>query len=347
MTCRMRCIVMSRDTKSRKWNITINNPLDHGFTRDKIKEQLKAFKSCVYWCISDEVGLEGTPHTHIYMALKNGSLFTTVLKRFKGGHIEMAKGTSQQNRDYTFKEGPKWENDEKEGTNLRNTHEEWGEMPIESQGKRNDLEELYKMVESGMSDADIIKEMPSAMVRIDSIRQTRQVLIEDEFKNTFREIETTYVFGKTGTGKTRDIMERYGYSNVFRVTDYEHPFDGYKNQDVIMFDEFRSSLKVSDMLVYLDGYPVELPSRYANKIACFTKIYVVSNWDLTDQYSNVQDEHLETWKAFLRRVDFVKQYTGTDKIKKGTTEYLSEPNFTEIKADPEVVKAFEKQSSMN
>ena len=27
------------------------------------------------------------------------------------------------------------------------------------------------------------------------------------------------------------------------LTDYTHPFDGYKGQDVIIFEEFRSDLK--------------------------------------------------------------------------------------------------------
>ena len=83
-------------------------------------------------------------------------------------------------------------------------------------------------------------------------------------------------------------MEQYGYSNVFRVTDYEHPFDGYKGQDVIVFEEFRSSLRIGDMLNYLDGYPVELRCRYSNKQACFTKVYIISNISLRDQYRDLQ-----------------------------------------------------------
>ena len=26
-------------------------------------------------------------------------------------------------------------------------------------------------------------------------------------------------------------MGKYGYTNIFRVTDYDHPFDNYKGQD--------------------------------------------------------------------------------------------------------------------
>jgi hypothetical protein len=56
------------------------------------------------------------------------------------------------------------------------------------------------------------------------------------------------------------------------------------------------------MLNYLDIYPLELPCRYTNKVACFTKVYIVSNLDLNEQYRDVQFDYPETWKAFLRRI---------------------------------------------
>ena len=80
-------------------------------------------------------------------------------------------------------------------------------------------------------------------------------------------MQVTYVFGQTGKGKTRHILEKYGYENIYRVTDYDHTFDGYIGQDVLVFEEFRSNLRISDMLNYLDGYPLNLPSRYYNKVA--------------------------------------------------------------------------------
>ena len=104
-------------------------------------------------------------------------------------------------------------------------------------------------------------------------------------------------------------MEMYGYRNVYRVTDYSHPFDGYMGQDVILFEEFRSSIKLGDMLKYLDGYPVVLPCRYANKQACFTKVYIVTNVPLSKQYTGSQVDCMEDYKAFLRRIHRVKHYT--------------------------------------
>ena len=97
-------------------------------------------------------------------------------------------------------------------------------------------------------------------------------------------------------------MEAFGYSNVYQVTNYNHPFDCYKGQDVIIFEEFRSSLRIDDMLKYLDGYPLMLPCRYADKVACYTKVFLISNISLEQQFPNIQLSNPETWAAFRRRI---------------------------------------------
>lgn len=80
---------------------------------------------------------------------------------------------------------------------------------------------------------------------------------------------------------------------------------------MIIFEEFRSSLSIGDMLNYLDGYPLELPCRYANKVECYTKVYLISNIPLEQQYRNVQVDNPETWSAFRRRIKDV-QYMAND-----------------------------------
>ena len=295
---------MADNSQSRKWNMTLNNPDKFNINHESIKEIFKNFKSLIYWCMSDEIGEQGTPHIHFYMAFSSAMRFSTIKKHFGSCHIEMANGTSQQNRDYVFKEG-KWEKDKKKETNLSETHEEFGDLPVERQGKRNDIDDLYDMIKSGMTDFDIMDSNPAYMLMLDKIERARQIIKENEFKSTFRKLDVTYICGKTATGKTRGVMEKYGYENVFRITDYSHPFDKYKNQDVIIFEEFRSSLKIQEMLNYLDGYPLELPARYSNKIACFTKVYILTNIDLSQQYEDIQLKYSTTWKAFLRRIQHV------------------------------------------
>ena len=145
---------------------------------------------------------------------------------------------------------------------------------------------------------EIIKEHPSAYNQIPNIDRAISLINGEKVKNTFRKLEVIYIWGKTGAGKTRYVLEEYGYTNVFRVTNYKNPFDGYKNEDVILFDEFRSSLPIADMLTYLDGYPINLPCRYADKPAAFTKVYIISNIPIEKQYVEVQKYEPETYRAF-------------------------------------------------
>lgn len=299
---------MPRKPSSRKFQLTINNPADHNFSHERIKVILSEFSGLVYWCMCDEVGEQGTPHTHVYVVFKNSTMFDTLHGKFYGAHIEQANGSNRENWDYVRKEG-KWLDDAKHETNLADTFEEWGELPPDRTRSETQADRIVQMIRDGMSNAEILEECPTAYSKIAHIEQTRQTLLAERYKNEWRQLDVTYLWGDTAAGKTRSVMEKYGYSQVYRTTDYAHPFDSYRGQDVIVFEEFRSSLAIGDMLNFLDGYPLELPCRYANKVACFTKVYIISNISLEQQYPNVQMDNPETWAAFCRRIHHVEHMT--------------------------------------
>ena len=100
----------------------------------------------------------------------------------------------------------------------------------------------------------------------------------------------------------------------------------------LLFDEFRSSLKITDMLNYLDGYPLMLPCRYTNRQACYTTVYLISNIPLDEQYKNVQIDEPATWAAFLRRIHHVVEYTaeGCNSITAEKQEAPHQQTFSEL-----------------
>lgn len=311
-------ITPKKDSKFRKYLLTINNPNDHGITHESIQEILATkFKSLVYACMSDEVASQH--HKHVFLAFSSPVRFSQIKKHFPNAHIDKSRGTAENNRQYVFKEG-KWADTNKAETNLKDTHWEWGEIPIERAGNRTDLAELYELIQDGFSNAEIIEQNPDNILLLQHIDRTRKALLEEKFKSDWRDLDVTYIFGPTGTGKSRHVMEKHGYENVFRITDYLHPFDSYRQQDVIVFEEFSSSLKIQDMLNYLDGYPLELPSRYSNKQATFTKVYIISNLPLRKQYETVQLEKIEVWRAFLRRIKKVLLFEKQSVHKEFTTD---------------------------
>jgi len=170
--------------------------------------------------------------------------------------------------------------------------------------------DIMSLVNKEISWGEFIKRKPKRIHMIGNIKTAHDLLRQEyKFDDTFRKLEITYIYGTTEKGKTRYVMERYGYKNVYRVTKYDHTaFDRYNGQDVVIFEEFRSSFKIEDMLNYLDGYPLMLPSRYNDKEACYTKVYITTNWALSEQYKNVQTQYPSTWQAFLRRIKTVYNF---------------------------------------
>ena len=299
---------MGQDIQSRKWQVTLNNPVDKGLTHEVIKAKIQEIKSVKYYCLADEIGLETqTPHTHIFVYCSR-LRFSTLKRVFPGGHIERAYGTAEENRAYIRKDG-KWAEDEKADTSVAQTFEEWGEIPEEpGVGYRTDIAEIYRQIDEGMTNAEIMSRNPEAAQYINKMDKIRQEILESEYRDTWRNLKVTYIFGAAATGKTRGVMEKHGYGSVYRVTDYNHPFDRYVQEPVLCLDEFRSSLQIGDMLDYLDGYPLALPARYANRQACYETVYLISNIDLREQYPNVQANEPDTWRAFLRRIHEVIEY---------------------------------------
>ena len=229
-----------KDTASRKWLLTFNNPVEHGWTHDKIREVLRTFPHMTYWCMADEIGAEQeTHHTHLFINLAPSNCrFSTLKNKFPGAHIDKALGTSLENRDYISKDG-KWKETEKGTTSIEGTFEEYGECPIERQGKSKEADRILELLKDGATNLEVIEEVPNAMKYIDKVERTRSSLRDSMFANSWRDLKVTYIFGKAGSGKTRSVMDRHGYAHCYRVTDYRHPFDTYDGQDIIIFEEFR------------------------------------------------------------------------------------------------------------
>lgn len=316
---------MEKDTRHRKYQLTINNP-GEAWTHEKIKIALEKL-NLKYYCMADEVGLqEQTPHTHIYFVSSLSAIrFSTIKNLFPTAHIEPALATSVENRAYIQKSG-KWAEGEKSETSIPGTFEEWGECPEEHPGERTDLAILYEYIKDGLSNFEIMERNPDYMLNLEKIERARQAVREQQYREIFRQLETTYIWGPTGTGKTRGVMEQNGYCGVYRVTDYTHPFDSYAGEEVLLLDEYASNFRIRDLLNYLDGYPLTLPARYSNRVACYTKVYIISNLCLSRQYPEIQYESPATYAALLRRIQKVRRYIGPGEYEEySTAEYMENP----------------------
>ena len=198
---------MDKDKRrSRKYQLTINNPDKHNCSHKAIKDALNKWKKILYWCMCDEIGEEGkTLHTHLFIQFENPIYFSSIKETFSAAHIEAAKGTAKENRDYIRKEG-KYENTEKAETNIIETFEEFGTLPPDGQGRRNDLAELYQMLKEGYSNIEILEHNPDNILNLQHIDRARLEILSTRYKSERRtNLLVIYVYGKTGVGTSRDI----------------------------------------------------------------------------------------------------------------------------------------------
>jgi hypothetical protein len=282
--------------RSRGWILTI--------WEDKVN--LPSIQSCIE--SDDKVqyfigGHELTPTTNkkhiqgfIYFqnAVTRGGLERRLGLNGGDCHSEAQRGLHSHAAEYSAKDNDVWF--------------EHGTIPDENNQKQSSWDYILEMIENGMSNLEIMRKYPAEFARcrgaIDAFRM-EMVLAQ---LNEWRDVKVHYIWGKTGSGKTRGILEGHtDRSDVFRITDYKHPWDSYRGQSVVMFEEFRSSLPCEKMLIYLDGYICELPSRYNNKASAYETIYIVTNIPFEEQYANIQMNHPETFAAFRRRIDTITE----------------------------------------
>jgi len=160
-----------------------------------------------------------------------------------------------------------------------------------------------------MKKVDLLIKYPHLAVHsYNKIDRIQQDLIYDKYKDTERTIHTSYIYGPDGTGKTTFVNRILGLrpSQVFKVSKYKHAgkYDKYACQDIIQFDEFDGQIEITEMNDMLNGQPYDLPCRYNDKVACYTKAIFTSNYPLDDLWKNERAEGKEpSFEGFLRRVN--------------------------------------------
>ncbi len=246
-----------------------------------------------------ERGDGGYQHWQIY--LENGTpiRFDTLRKKFPKGHFEPRRGTRSQAHDYVTKANT--------STGVRISN---GVIDLKSDpGRRTDVESVRDdVLVKGYSLDRLLLENKSAarMSRYAAelvAARDRQLLSAKE-----RDVTVSYLWGDSGVGKTRMLFDRYR-DEMYRVSDYSHPFDYYRGERVLVLDEYYSQINFSLILNILDRYPLLLPARYSNKWAAFDEVWIVSNVPLDAQYTEVRAHNPMGYEAFRRRVTNVGKMT--------------------------------------
>lgn len=300
--------------RCRRMQITCNNPLEKGFTGDKIKEIMKRWQT-EYYCFCYETGEQGTYHFHLYTKFRNPQSVETVSKAFGNAHVEMIhSATSKQNRDYVLKEGA-YQDSEKKTTNHSETFYESCECPVdgkETQGARNDLEAMDKMLNDGMTPSQILLEFPFSYARYEKDLRRKFYLMRSQNVPPMRNVTVYWHVGDSGTGKSYtyvQLCEKLGEDQIYLLTDYDGGgFDNYCGEPILILEEFKAGFRFQSLLNILDSYKIQVHARYANVYALWNEVHITSVFPPEAVYNQLVDsenQSIDRIKQLLRRIDYV------------------------------------------
>lgn len=249
--------VQSERTMVDRWCWTINNPGDYTPRWDPTKMKYQVYEM--------EVGENGTPHWQGYTRFTTRKRMATVKNIFANDtmHLEIAKGTEEQNRTYCTKSGVRVQED--------------GEyVPTAgTQGERTDLEMIRDEIQGGADLRAIAADHPGQFVRYaNGIAQMLELLRPELAVQ--RAVEVRVYWGATGTGKTHRIMSEY--PEAYQVEPGRDPWGRYRGQPVVVFDEFDyTKWSVQQMNRFLDKWRCPLDARYRDRYAEWTLVVICAN----------------------------------------------------------------------
>lgn len=280
-------------TRSRGWTFTANLPegdydiLDKGFPCDYMVWQY-----------------EMVDHMHIqgYAYFENARTMKSVkgnVEEWCGiqAHMEKSRGSPQQNRTYCTKEESR-------------VHGPFEEGVCPAQGKRNDVAEfLLRIKENGLTE-EVGMEFPQLAVQYGTKAEAlveRWKHPEWKHKTAFAKPRVIVIWGDTSTGKSHEALAAGAFR---RGNACSYPWNSYRGQKVVLYDEFNGSIPIDEMKEQLDGHPgVEVQQKFKDNAPFIPEvIYICSNIDPKDWYKGRAG--VRCYEALERRFDEVWLYTG-------------------------------------
>lgn len=259
----------------RTWCFTLNNytPSDESALQSLFESGFLRF--CLY---GRETGESGTPHLQGVLTCDRPIRRRALSSRLPRCHLEACRS-----RDASIEYCSKGGDVVRHGT-VRS-----------GQGKRTDLEEaIATFNDSGL---DAVRALhPAVYVKYPSGFNSLRV---DAPRDPSHPPEVTWIYGPTGIGKTRYVVDRE--SDLWISGGTLRWWDGYVCQSAVLFDDFRGDFCTFHWLLrLLDRYPVRVEVKGGSREFNSSRIYITCPFHPRDVYPTVEDK-----RQLLRRISRV------------------------------------------
>ena len=272
--------------RRRAYQLTINKLEDY----EKILAYLQSLKAMRYIiACKEKAPTTGKEHIHIYVQFDAGISLSK--KKTLSAHIEVCKGSPQQNVAYIKKEGSE-------------IIFETGTLGI--RGKLT-IKEVKKLSTEEMDDLPL-----SYYNKVQSIK--RDQLMNINADNYFKKIEVYYIYGASGSGKTHraikmiqelketGLIETSEFNEVKYTNNFWHGVTLDTIKDVALYDDFRDyHLPPSEFINFIDYNKHVMNVKYGCVTNSFKYIFITSIQNPEDLYKESK-KHEEESKQWLRRI---------------------------------------------
>ena len=256
---------------------------------DKLFEYLNSFESLGY-LIAGKEKAPSTGHEHIHCFVQFKVPIKISIKKICGAHVEVCRGTPQDNKKYIEK-----------GEVIK----EIGEL---KRTGRYSIKEVSSMNDDELQDLPFVYYEKVKSLKIDK----SNLLSIDCYK---KEIKVFYIYGESGSGKTKTAisilrnMKNKGEINdeYFNEVKYCNGFwigiDIQKRSSIALYDDFRDSHMVpSEFINFIDYNIHNMNIKNGHVKNEFTIIIITSIQSPYDLYSKFTENNEEPKKQWLRRI---------------------------------------------
>lgn len=271
---------------SRNFCFTLNN-----YTEDEV-EHYKNIQ-CRYIQFGKEIASTGTPHLQGFIIFKSVKTLSAAIKCLPRSHVEICKGSAEQNMAYTGKDGDVFKKGDPPKTQ-------------EECGKRGEAywQDIKKKMEERRDD-----ELPAAFT-VGQFPLYEKLRAKRARTAKLQDVVTKHLwfYGKTRTGKSRRAREiaeeKAPNEEPYRKKQATKWWCGYEEQKVVIIEEMapKYAYQLEEFKEWTDRYPFPAEKKSFGQITIRPELIIVtSNYSIEQIWPDPEEN-----EPILERFDQVK-----------------------------------------
>jgi len=192
--------------------------------------------------------------------------------------------------------------------------EEFGTLPKNEQGKRNDLNKIKDSILEGEESVDDI--LTNNPILYHQYGRTLEKIEDQRMRKLFRTEMTLgfWLWGDTGSGKSHTAYKNFHPDThyVLNIND-KGWWEGYKQQETVIINEFRGQIAYSELLDLVDKWPKSVPRRGKEPLPFTSKRVIITTSLPPDEvYHNLSIK--DSLKQLYRRFKIIRVRSGQEVI---------------------------------